>query len=143
MNAGKVEQVGTPFEIYNTPTTEFVASFVGQLNLIPVEIINAAEKLVRLDGHTVQVGRLTDPMISQKPRLAVRPEELNPGRFQGHNNLRGKVESVNYLGSIVRIRIDMSGQLVSMDMFNERNLTIPKVGDFYDLHFPVDACWLI
>ena len=35
MNAGRVEQVGTPFEIYNYPATEFVASFVGQLNLLP------------------------------------------------------------------------------------------------------------
>jgi len=31
----------------------------------------------------------------------------------------------------------------SMDMFNETNLAIPKVGDSYKVHFPVDACWLI
>jgi putative spermidine/putrescine transport system ATP-binding protein len=73
----------------------------------------------------------------------VRPEELNPGHFPGSNNLRGKVESVNYLGSIVRIRVEVNGQLVSMDMFNERKLAIPKVGELYDVHFPVDACWLL
>ncbi len=143
MSQGRIEQVGTPVEIYNSPATEFVASFVGQLNLIPVEVVNAAEKLVRLDGHVVRAGRIADQFNAQKPRLAVRPEELNPGQQEGHNNLHGQVESVHYLGSIVRVRVEFSGLRVSMDMFNERNLTIPKVGDRYDVHFPIDACWLI
>jgi putative spermidine/putrescine transport system ATP-binding protein len=143
MSQGKIEQIGTPFEIYNFPETEFVASFVGQLNLVPVRVIDPGQRLVALDGHTVQAGRITERFSTEKPRLAVRPEELNPGHRQGQNNLRGKVESVNYLGSIVRIQVDMSGAKVSMDMFNERNLTIPNVGDMYDLHFPVESCWLL
>jgi putative spermidine/putrescine transport system ATP-binding protein len=143
MSQGHIEQVGAPFDIYNFPATEFVASFVGQLNLIPVELLSIDEKLVRLDGHTVRAGRIAEKFSLQKPRLAVRPEELNPGHVQGHNNLRGKVESINYLGSIVRIQVEMSGLSFSMDMFNEQNLSIPKVGDPYDIHFPVNACWLI
>jgi putative spermidine/putrescine transport system ATP-binding protein len=143
MSRGRIEQVGTPVEIYNAPASEFVASFVGQLNLVPVEIINAADKLVRLDGHIVRAGRIADQFDALKPRLAVRPEELNPGHQEGHNNLRGQVESVHYLGSIVRVRVDLSGQKFSMDMFNERSMSIPKVGEKYDVHFPVDACWLI
>jgi putative spermidine/putrescine transport system ATP-binding protein len=143
MSQGRIEQVGAPFEIYNFPATEFVASFVGQLNLIPVKVVNPVEKLVMLDGHVVRAGRISDKFSLEAPRLAVRPEELNPGHAAGDNNLSGKVESVNYLGSIVRIRVELSGLLFSMDMFNERNLVIPKVGDDYQVHFPVDACWLI
>jgi hypothetical protein len=37
----------------------------------------------------------------------------------------------------------MSGLSFSMDMFNEQDLVIPKVGDPYDIHFPISACWLI
>jgi putative spermidine/putrescine transport system ATP-binding protein len=142
MSAGKVEQVGSPIQIYNTPASEFVASFVGQLNLLPVEMVNSEERLVRLDGHTVCVGRVNQPLTGH-PRLAVRPEELNPGHAWGHNNLSGRVESVHYLGSIVRIQVELSGMSIAMDLFNERNLAIPRVGEAYDLHFPIDACWLI
>jgi putative spermidine/putrescine transport system ATP-binding protein len=143
MSQGKIEQIGVPFEIYNHPATEFVASFVGQLNLIPVEVVDAQEKLVRLNGHSFRAGRISAQFTTLKPRLAVRPEELNPGKSPVHNNLHGKVESVNYLGSIVRVRVEVNGQLVSMDMFNEHRLAIPRVGEMYDVHFPVDACWLI
>ena len=143
MSQGRIEQVGVPFEIYNFPASEFVASFVGQLNLIPVMVVNSAEKLVKLDGHIVQAGRISDKFSHDKPRLAVRPEELRPGHTPGQNNLCGKVESINYLGSIVRVHVELSGLVFSMDMFNETNLVIPKVGDSYNIHFPVDACWLI
>jgi putative spermidine/putrescine transport system ATP-binding protein len=143
MNRGRIEQMGTPFEIYNFPTTEFVASFVGHINLIPVSFVNVAERLVQLDGRTVRAGRVAEKFSMEKARLAVRPEELNPGHSSGHNNLSGKVASVNYLGSIVRIQVDVSGSLLSMDLFNEQKLKIPTIGEPYDLHFPVDACWLI
>ncbi|HVN54971.1 MAG TPA: TOBE domain-containing protein [Anaerolineaceae bacterium] len=122
------------------------SSFVGQLNLIPVRLVNPSERLVSFDGQVVRVGRFAEQFSAEKPRLAVRPEELNPGHAPGENNLQGKIESINYLGSIVRLRVEMGGMLFSMDIFMdifERNLVLPRVGDRYDLHFPVDACWLI
>src|SRR5919199_1176425 len=42
MNEGRIEQIGTPFEIYNFPQTSFVASFVGTLNVIPARVIDPA-----------------------------------------------------------------------------------------------------
>ena len=41
MNEGRVEQIGTPFEIYNKPSSRFVASFVGTLTVLPAKIVNA------------------------------------------------------------------------------------------------------
>ena len=43
MSQGKVEQVGTPAQIYSFPATEFVAQFVGQINLLPVKVVNPTE----------------------------------------------------------------------------------------------------
>lgn len=143
MSQGRIEQIGEPFDIYNFPASEFVASFVGQLNLVPVKMIDPKEQLVCFDGQVVRAGRLAEKYSSEQPRLAVRPEELHPGHQEGHNNLCGKIESVHYLGSIVRIQVNMSGNVFSMDIFNERNLVIPKVGDSYEMNFPIDACWLI
>jgi putative spermidine/putrescine transport system ATP-binding protein len=143
MNQGRIEQLGTPFEIYKSPASEFVASFVGQLNLIPVKLVDRSERLVAVDGRTVQAGRIAEKFSAEKPRLAVRPEELKSGHAPGQNNLQGKVESIHYLGSIIRVRVDVHGSLLAMDLFNEWNLSIPNVGDTCDVHFPIDACWLI
>jgi putative spermidine/putrescine transport system ATP-binding protein len=143
MSQGHMEQVGTPYEIYKKPATEFVASFVGHLNLIPVKIIDASEKLAQVNGNTIQYGRLAEKFSPESPCLAIRPEEINAGYLEGQNNLEGSVESIHYLGSIVRIRVDVHGSYFQLDLFNDQNLIIPKIGEIYKFHFPVNACWLI
>lgn len=142
MSQGKMEQVGTPNEIYNFPATEFVAQFVGQINLLPVEIVKPSEGVVRLGQQIIHAGKF-DRLNGHQMRLAVRPEELNPGYSEGANNLTGQVESVTYLGSIVRVRVQVEGHPLSMDLFNERKLKFPAVGESFQVTFPVDACWLL
>jgi putative spermidine/putrescine transport system ATP-binding protein len=142
MSQGKMEQVGTPAQIYTSPETEFVAKFVGQINLLPVKVVNPIQGTVKVGEQTLQAGKFGH--LNGNPiRLAVRPEELNHGFIEGANNLSGKVEAISYLGSIVRIRLDVEGNPMSMDVFNERKLTIPAVGDTYQVTFPVEACWII
>jgi putative spermidine/putrescine transport system ATP-binding protein len=142
MSQGKIEQIGTPSQIYNFPETEFVAQFVGQINLLPVEVVNPSNGVVRLGQQVLRAGQFGK--LNGKPiRLAVRPEELNPGFTEGANNLTGRVESIMYLGSILRIRVDVEGQLISMDVFNERKMNALSVGEPFQVTFPVDACWLL
>lgn len=142
MSHGKVEQVGTPNQIYNFPSTEFVAKFVGQLNMLPVEVIDSTQGTVKLGTQIVKAGQFGH--INGRPvRLAVRPEELNPGRAEGANHLIGRVDAITYLGSIIRISVDVEGHLISLDMFNERRLQLPVPGDSFEVNFPVDACWLL
>ncbi len=144
MSQGRMEQVGTPSEIYSYPETEFVARFVGQINLLPVDVIDPPEGLVKVGGQSVRTSRALNRADGGHPiRLAIRPEELNPGYMEGANNLTGKVDSITYLGSIIRVRIDIEGQLISMDMFNERKLQMPVVGNQFPVNFDVEACWLI
>ena len=54
MSEGRIEQVGTPFEIYNFPATAFVASFVGTLNAMEARIVDAAAGRLSLGGHEVR-----------------------------------------------------------------------------------------
>jgi len=144
MSQGRMEQVGTPSEIYTYPETEFVAKFVGQINLLPVDVIDPPEGLVKVGGQSVRTSRALNRADGEHPiRLAIRPEELNAGYKEGANNLTGKVDAITYLGSIIRIRINVEGQLISMDMFNERKLQIPVVGDPFHVNFDADACWLL
>jgi len=142
MNEGKIEQIGSSTEIYNFPKTEFVARFVGQINLLPVDVVNPSEGVVKIGQQIIKAGQFGH--LNGNPiRLAVRPEELDHGFIEGANNLSGKVDSISYLGSIVRIRLEIEGHPISMDVFNERKLNIPSVGEPYQVTFPVDACWLI
>ena len=142
MSQGKIEQVGTPFEIYNFPSTVYVAKFVGQINLLPVDVVDANQGIVRVGNQYLRAGQFGH--INGNPiRLAVRPEELNPGFVEGANNLNGRVNAVTYLGSIVRIGVDVEGHPIVLDVFNERRLKIPMVGETYQITFPADACWLL
>jgi putative spermidine/putrescine transport system ATP-binding protein len=142
MSQGRMEQVGTPNEIYNFPSTEFVAKFVGQINLLPVDVQNPTEGVVKIGSQILRAGQYGH--LNGKPvRLAVRPEELNPGFIEGANNLSGTVDTITYLGSIVRIRVDVEGHPLSLDVFNERKMRMPVVGEAFQVNFPVDACWLL
>ncbi len=141
MSRGLIQQVDTPIQIYNHPASDFVAEFVGHINLLPVEVAQAKEGLVRLGSQLIRAGQF-EHLNGRPVRLAVRPEELKSGFAEGANNLTGKIESVTYLGAIVRVHVDVDGHLVSLEMFNERSLNIPAVGQPYQINFPVEACWL-
>ncbi len=143
MSQGKMEQVGTPFQIYNYPQTQFVAQFVGQLNLLAVANVDLEKSTCTLAGQQIRFDHSQNRMISETPRLAVRPEEFHFGMSDRHNVLKGKVENVMFLGAVVRLRVDIQGTLVSADLFNERTITPPQVGNEVTIHFPVEACWLM
>ena len=143
MSQGHIEQVGTPADIYNYPTNEFVAQFVGQLNLIPVTDVNLDACTCKIAGQTVKFETTQGRAVSAEPRLAIRPEELHIGTGEGRNALKGRVESVLFLGSVVRLRVNVGGNLFSADFFNERRITLPRVGDEVVISFPEHSCWLI
>ncbi|WP_303774045.1 ABC transporter ATP-binding protein [Anaerolinea thermophila] len=143
MNAGHIEQAGTPFEVYNYPKTRFVASFIGQLNLLPVQVSDPARGVVLFKNTPIQV-ELTAPLAGvSEATLALRPEELNLGEVPGRNHLRGKVLDVMFLGAIVRVRVDLQGHEALADLFNERQMSLPRVGEEVTLNFPPHACWII
>jgi putative spermidine/putrescine transport system ATP-binding protein len=143
MSQGRMEQVGTPAEIYNRPTTEFVASFVGQLNLLPVSEVDLKNGVCKLNGQLVRFDHSEPRQISDKPRLAIRPEEFQFGQAEGRNLIQGRVEVVMFLGAVVRLRVRIGEVLVSVDLFNERNMTLPRVGDEAIVNFPPHACWIM
>lgn len=145
MNQGQIEQIGTPLEIYNYPQTEFVASFVGQLNLLPITALDLAAHTCRVAGQTVRFApdERYHPSL-ERPRLAIRPEEIRLGLAEGANVLHGVVKAVIFLGAIIRLRVNLGdGILISVDQFNERSFVPPRIGEKVTLHFPIHACWLI
>ena len=151
MNKGKAEQIGTPTEIYNTPQTRFVASFVGTLNVLQAHIIDRANKLVMVDDQPVHVDYINGAAPDVPLSMALRPEAITLHPHSGNgkdmppnaNALHGVVEDVNFLGSVVRIRIRLRDQVVNADSFNNPNAVLPSYGESVTLSFPTDACRLI
>jgi putative spermidine/putrescine transport system ATP-binding protein len=109
MNAGNIDQMGSPHEIYNRPSTRFVATFVGQLNTLP-EATFGASRAIRPE------------LIS----LAPRPET--------DTTLAGTIADVGFLGSVVRLRVDVAGTPINIDTFNSHAATPPQRGDTVTLH---------
>jgi len=131
MYEGKIEQVGSPFEIYNFPTTAFVASFVGTLNTTSAEVIDPTTHLLQMDGVQLQAAEgLEDKHKGDKITIAIRPERLNfISQERKTNILDCTVENITFLGSVVRIQVSIGSNRFYMDTFNNPFLELPKIGD--------------
>ncbi|HVW92076.1 MAG TPA: ABC transporter ATP-binding protein [Devosia sp.] len=127
LSAGNVEQFGTPFEIYNKPATRFVAQFVGTINTLEAEVVDPAEKSVSVDGQTFSVPRLPDGTRGPVS-LTLRPEAVSLGKPNGQDIvLSGKVSEVSFLGSVIRLRVDLGRNQLSLDTFNDRHTPPPML----------------
>ena len=127
MNGGVAEQVGTPFQVYNQPSTRFVANFVGTLNTFEAEVEVPATGAVRLGGVPLSLGR---PVRNgAKIGLALRPEAVHLGRAPGREVvLPATVREVHFMGSVIRIKAEAAGTTVSLDTFNRPDTPPPAVG---------------
>ena len=131
MNTGLMEQVGTPFEIYNFPQTQFVANFVGSLNTAKAEVSDPANGLLHVDG--VQFITASDIKSRKKGdaiRISVRPERFGFAEdIKKDNVLDCSIENITFLGSVVRIQVKIGNAKFNMDTFNNPFLELPKIGD--------------
>ena len=130
MNAGLMEQVGTPFEIYNFPQTQFVANFVGSLNTASAEVTDPAKGLLAVDG--VQFVTASDIKSRKKGdaiRVSIRPERFSFASEQKKDNvLDSIIENITFLGAVVRIQVKIGNAKFNMDTFNNPFLELPKIG---------------
>ncbi len=141
MNDGRVEQIGTPFEIYNFPTTEFTAQFVGTLNSIQATVHDAAGgALVVANQRVLTAQKLEGIANGESVSISIRPERIGfYGEFQKSNVLDVTVQNIMFLGSIVRTQVKCGENVFYMDEFNNPFLTLPNVGDGVKVTFSKEA----
>jgi putative spermidine/putrescine transport system ATP-binding protein len=137
MYGGKAEQVGTPFEVYNRPATRFVANFVGTLNVLDGTVTDAAGGTVKVQTGKVSLkGRLNGARTGDHLSLALRPEAIALGRRPGYDSsLKGRIAEVHFLGSVIRVRVELGDSVVSLDTFNNPSSPPPVVGDTAEISF--------
>lgn len=109
MNEGKIEQIGTPEDIYENPRTRFVASFIGESNFLDAHLVGKADDGLLLDLAGLQVRttwqgfeRQTGPVT-----LMIRPEKIIPlvAGSRADNEFEGVVEEAVYCGNEVKYRV--------------------------------------
>jgi len=131
MYDGNVEQVGTPFDIYNFPRTPFVANFVGSLNTATAEVIDAEKGLLNMDGvQLASAAKMDGWKKGDRVRIAIRPERFSfAADGKKANVLDCQIENITFLGSVVRVHILIGKTKFTMDTFNYPSLSLPQIGD--------------
>ena len=104
MNHGRIEQLGTPTELYETPATAFVAGFLGVSNLIPGTVTGAATVRLR-QGPEVQVRPEALAGRTGEVAVGIRPEKIELGDGQA-NALGGTVVEEAYVGVATQYIVD-------------------------------------
>ncbi len=158
MDSGRLEQVGTPRELYEAPASRWIAEFIGEINLFEGQVeSNEHHRLIvsTRDGGTLAVAEPRKPLTRTAVAVAIRPEKVKLSRrgpvMEGSNahainRLEGVVTDVSYLGglTVYKVRLD-SGAIVRSSMANTARIDI----DAYSLSqrvvawFTPDDCMVL
>ncbi len=116
MHAGRIEQVGTPDEIYECPRSRFVADFIGLSNFLRGRVveISGQEAVIDLDGRRLVVPATGDARSGEKWLVFVRPNDvelLPPDGESAQNELDGTVGKFTYLGDRIDYRVTLTPSL--------------------------------
>lgn len=139
MNGGVIEQIGTAQEIYEHPKTKFVASFIGESNIIEASVTGIDGDLIELTAengvvHAKGSGFVQDEMIY----ISIRPENTCYSFEQVENfRLRGIVKEHVYVGSIVKTVVALpNGQRLRLNQHPHSSL--PEIGSAVTVYWDMD-----
>jgi spermidine/putrescine transport system ATP-binding protein len=124
MHGGKIEQLGKPIELYERPSTAFVAGFLGTSNLLDGTV--EGEQIRLADGTLV---RADSNSASGSVSVGVRPEKLRIGEDGGPNRLTGTVSQTAYIGVATQVIVDTPAGAVTVFHQNaDVGASAPAVG---------------
>jgi len=136
MYQGRIEQIGTPAEIYNHPSTTFVAGFVGTLSQLDATVTDTARGEARVGSATI--SGLSLPQSARQGdaiRLALRPESIRREYRDGDQTMEARIDAVNFLGAVIRIKLSIGNVPLSLDTFNDPTQTPPVTGQTIKVYF--------
>ncbi len=145
MNAGSMEQIGTPQEVYEAPATAFVADFLGKANMLPgsVSAVDGLTATVALAaGQSVKVASPVPLASGSAVTVVVRPQKLSVGSAALANRLSGRVVSTSYLGGSAIYEIDIGGKTV-LRANTPITGKIVREGETIDIGFDPAGCVLL
>ena len=138
MHAGRVEQLGTPREIYERPATRFVAEFIGASTVLRGHGA-AADRVTLAGGETLRVLGLSGIRAGEAIELAIRPERIRLAGGAGENVMDGRVTGVVYQGVQTELTVEIGAGQRLLVFVAEPAPTTLAVGQALRLHLPADA----
>jgi putrescine transport system ATP-binding protein len=130
MNHGEIVQVGTPSDIYEYPTTRFVADFIGSVNMFEGTLVEDEPDYVRVASPELRGAFYVNHGVSAPPHatvwVALRPEKIvisreKPGAEDDDNRVSGVVKEIAYLGDVSVYLVQLpSGRMVRVTRPNMR-----------------------
>jgi spermidine/putrescine transport system ATP-binding protein len=143
MSNGRIEQVGTPAQVYDEPANAYVADFLGVSNLMSAQAEGAADRSCRVRlGDFPLLANKGDLDATGRVRLVIRPEriELEPHGTTGQNRVPGMVERVVYVGATTQVIVRLApGETVQMLLKNEGGEVPYQQGTPVSVHLPSAA----
>ena len=140
MHQGVADQIGTPFEIYNRPATRFVAQFVGTLSILNVTVTDQARGEVEMPGLKISGLKLPSSALKgSKQALALRPETVSLKGDKGDLKMTGIISNVDFLGSVLRIKVNTGDTTIAFDTFNDPTTPPPRFGEKVSISFDRDS----
>ena len=123
MNHGRVEQTGSPREIYERPRSEFVATFLGASNIlvVPVKAREAEHTIVEIGGTAMQVRGVCEGE-TKVIKLALRPEKIH---IRPDAPVRAKLVNVVYKGAQTHLELEMNGTPIAAVVANSAVEPLP------------------
>lgn len=141
MNAGRLEQVGTPSDLYEHPHTRFVAGFIGNTNLLSCRSSGNSEGFLSLLYGDCPI-QVSVPSMTPFPQgeilFSVRPEKifLSPPDVSGVNRIPCRIMTKAYLGPMIRVIMqDPQGHEITADVSSNSDAALFREGE------SVSACW--
>ncbi|NPV43986.1 MAG: ABC transporter ATP-binding protein [Firmicutes bacterium] len=115
MNHGNIEQIGTPFDIYSTPATAFVASFVGTSNIFKGIVVS--KNSILIGEHETETMFDLSQKLGEEVLAHIRPEDIKVSKKDNgeeflFNKIPGIIQTKVFLGAVTRLWIKISDGLV-------------------------------
>jgi putative spermidine/putrescine transport system ATP-binding protein len=132
LSEGRLEQVGTPPEIYGEPETPFVAEFIGTINRLEATVIGPGE--VECEGRRLKVDVAEGYKEDDRVLVLVRPEsveisESDQNGLASGQMLEGRIVSRSFIGPVTRLRVlAKAGNAITADLLSREAHTM-KIGD--------------
>ena len=147
MNEGRVEQIGSPRDVYERPVNQFVADFVGNTNFIEGHVVSASPAIGAESASCVVRTEIGDISVTDGPplrsdervSLSVRPEdvELLEIRPEGRNVWEARVDQKVFLGEAVDFQVKVGART----LLSRRHPTLrTKVGEPIFVQLPPEKC---
>jgi putative spermidine/putrescine transport system ATP-binding protein len=125
MYGGRIEQMGSPAEMYSAPATPFVAEFIGTMNRLEGTVVDGG---VEHAGTTLRIAEAQSRPRGERVLVLVRPETVDVERANGGggvNTLVGDVVTQTFLGPVTRLKILGDGVDVIADVPTQKALSLP------------------